>query len=56
MKFVEPIRDLNKIDEIKKILEDRKDFRNLFLFVGGINFALRIQDLLKLRVKDLFKN
>jgi len=54
MNFVEPIRDIDKIDEIKKMLLSRYDYRTLLMFVGGINFALRIQDLLKLKVKDVY--
>jgi hypothetical protein len=54
MEFVEPIRDKAKIEEIKKILESERNFRDLLFFVAGINFALRVTDLLNLKVKDLF--
>lgn len=54
MELVEPIRDKWKIEEIKKLLERSWNYRDLLMFVGGINFALRIQDLLKLKVSDLF--
>ena len=54
MKIVEPIRDREKIEEIKSILIQEKNYRDLLFFVGWINFALRITDLLQLRVKDLF--
>ncbi len=53
MKFVEPIRNISKIETIKKILKADKNYRDLLLFVCGINFALRIWDLIKLQVKDL---
>lgn len=56
MEFVEPIRDLNKIKEIKEILERDRNFRDLLFFVAGINFALRVTDLLNLKVKDFFEN
>ena len=49
--LVEPIRDKRKIEKIKSILRDRP--RDYALFVLGINFALRIGDLLSLRVKDV---
>ena len=52
MNKVEPIRDKNKILQIKKILL-KKSFRNYMLFVVGINTGLRIGDLLKLKVKDV---
>jgi len=56
MKFVEPIREKSKIDEIKKILKDDRNFRDLLFFVAWINFALRVTDLLELKVKDLFED
>lgn len=54
MKFVEPIRDLKKIENIKKILKSEKRYKNLLLFTAWINFALRIGDLIKLKVWDLY--
>jgi len=50
MDFVEPIRDKKKITQIKNQLEGAKRYRDLLLFVVGINSALRISDLLPLRV------
>ncbi|MED1489171.1 site-specific integrase [Bacillus smithii] len=52
MKHVQPIRDPEKIEEVKNILK-RKSYRDWFLFVMGINTGLRISDLLQLRVKDV---
>lgn len=49
MKFVEPIRDRKKIAQIKNLLRGQNRYRDLLLFVVGINTALRISDLLKLR-------
>jgi integrase len=49
MNYVEPIRDRKKIAQIKNQLRGEKRFRDLFLFVVGINSALRISDLLQLR-------
>ncbi len=50
MNFVEPIRDRKKIAQIKNILRGQGRFRDLLLFVVGINTALRISDLLQMRI------
>ncbi len=52
MNKVEPIRDKNKIREIKNILL-KTSFRNYMLFVLGINTGLRIGDLLSLKVENV---
>lgn len=52
MKKVEPIRDVDKIEEMKSILRN-KSYRDYFLFLMGINTGLRISDLLSLKVKDV---
>lgn len=52
MNFVEPIRDRRKIAQIKNLLRGQKRFRDLLLFVVGINTALRISDLLQLQISD----
>ena len=51
MNFVEPIRDRKKIAQIKNLLRGQGRFRDLLLFVVGINTALRISDLLQLCVE-----
>jgi hypothetical protein len=48
MNFVEPIRDRKKIAQIKNQLRGQGRYRDLLLFVVGINTALRISDLLEL--------
>jgi len=48
MNFVEPIRDRKKIAQIKNLLRGQDRYRDLLLFVVGINTALRISDLFKL--------
>jgi len=53
MNTVEPIRDKKKILAIKKNLKEERSPRNYLLFVMGINTALRISDLLSLKVKDV---
>lgn len=56
MNFVEPIRDRKKIAQIKNLLRGQGRCRDLLLFVVGINTALRISDLLQLRVSHFVKN
>ena len=50
MNFVEPIRDRKKIAQIKNLLRGQRRYRDLLLFTIGINTALRISDLLTLRI------
>lgn len=52
MKYVQPIRNKNKIEEIKSYLKQNGS-RDLLLFTMGINTGLRISDLLKLKVIDV---
>jgi integrase len=52
MNTVEPIRDLDIVAKIKWDLR-RSSLRNYAFFVLGINTALRISDILKLKVGDL---
>ena len=52
MKFVQPIRDSEKIQEVKDTLR-KKSERNYMIFILGINTGLRVSDLVKLRVKDV---
>ena len=49
----EPIREAQKLEEIKRLLRSEKNPRDYLLFVLGINTALRISDLLALKVKDI---
>ncbi|ETT45234.1 integrase family protein [Paenibacillus sp. FSL R7-269] len=52
MNFVQPIRSQETINEIKAyFLMD--SHRNYMMFVFGINTGLRIQDILKFKVKDV---
>lgn len=50
MNFVEPIRDRKKIAQIKNLLRGQGRYRDLLLIVVGINSALRISDLLQLKI------
>ena len=52
MELVEPIKDQNKIDKIKKLLKNRYNQIYLDIFEFGLNSALRISDLLKLKFND----
>lgn len=52
MQLVQPIRNKEKIEEIKSVLKENGT-RDLLLFSMGINTGLRISDLLKLRVIDV---
>ena len=53
MNSVEPVRDKKKILAIKRNLKEEGNPRNYLLFVMGINTALRIGDLLSLKIKDI---
>jgi len=53
MTTVEPIRDAKKIVAIKSILKAGRYPRDYLLFTLGINLALRVSDLLALRIKDV---
>jgi len=52
MNYVEPIRDLDKIDQIKIYLRSRNQ-RDFIMFLLGINSGLRISDILRLKVSDV---
>jgi integrase len=52
MEFVEPIRDKKKIAQIKNLLRGQRRYRDLLLFTVGINSALRVSDLLTLKIND----
>lgn len=56
MNFVEPIRSTKKIAQIKNLLRGQGRFRDLLLFVVGINTALRVSDLLRLQVSHFIDN
>ncbi|OKP83728.1 hypothetical protein A3848_25965 [Paenibacillus sp. P32E] len=50
---VKPIRIKKQIDALKKYLRG-KNIRDSLLFVLGISSGLRISDLLKLRVEEVY--
>jgi integrase len=51
---VEPLRTPEEISQFKSALHDLGGYRNKFLFTLGINTGLRISDLVKLKVGDIF--
>lgn len=54
MNFVQPIRDLEKITEVREFLAS-KSKRDELLFCFGIYTGLRISDILTIRVKDVYQ-
>jgi integrase len=51
---VEPIRDPKKIKDLKKFLNGKGSERNYCLIFFGMNSALRISDIVKLKWADVF--
>lgn len=54
MQFVEPIRSTKHIAQIKNQLRWSWKIRDLLLFSLGINSALRVSDLVRLRIGDVY--
>lgn len=55
MKITQPIRDIVELKKIKKYYREVKpNKRNFLLIICGLNTALRISDILKLRWKDVY--
>ncbi|CRV31572.1 site-specific integrase [Staphylococcus saprophyticus] len=53
MEYVEPIRSIEQIQEMKKALNYYGSKRDEFLLVLGVNTGIRISDILKLKKKDI---
>lgn len=53
IKDVQPIRDLEKLKDMKWSLKRHCSDRDYFLFLVGINTGLRVTDLLNLTVKEV---
>lgn len=49
----EPIKSVADIDKISKYLIENGKYRDNMFFIVGINFGLRVSDLLRLRFSDL---
>ena len=55
MKITQPIRDIAELKKIKRYYREvKQNKRNSLLVVCGLNTALRISDILKLRWKDVY--
>lgn len=55
MNYVQPIRDKEKIEEMKKELK-KGGTRDYLLFYVGINTGLRISDIVNLKIKDVLNS
>jgi integrase len=53
MNIVEPIRDRKKLELMKAVLKE-KSLRDWCLFVLGINSGLRVGDIVRLKVSDVY--
>lgn len=53
IKDVQPIRSLEKIEDMKWSLQRHCSQRDYIMFLLGINTGLRVGDLLKLKIKDI---
>lgn len=52
----EPIKDINDINRISQYLINNERYRDNMLFIVGINFGLRVSDLVQLRFCQLINN
>lgn len=52
MRYVQPIREKSKIEDIKRVLRNQNE-RNYIMFCLGIYTGLRISDILQLKVRDV---
>ena len=52
----EPIKDVNDIVRISEYLIGQKRYRDNMLFIVGINFGLRVSDLIQLRFNQLIND
>jgi integrase len=55
MNVVQPIRDYDKLENMKEILKQDNE-RNYILFMLGLYTALRISDILRIKVGDIQKD
>lgn len=55
MNYVQPIREQEKIEEMKSELR-KNGTRDYLIFYMGINTGLRISDIIKLKVSDILNN
>lgn len=55
MNVVQPIRDFEKLEELKRILKAKNE-RDYVMLMMGLYTALRISDILRIRVEDIKKD
>lgn len=55
MNVVQPIRDYEQIDALKRLLKEKNE-RDYIMLMLGLYTALRISDILRLRVEDIKKD
>lgn len=55
MNVVQPIRDYEKLEALKRVLKAKNE-RDYVLLMMGLYTALRISDILRIRVEDIKKN
>ena len=53
---VQPVKDMNQVANMMRILERMGNRRDPLLLKFGLNTALRIKDILRLKVKHLFES
>ena len=51
---VQPVKDRNKLNQMIEFLELKGNKRDVLLLKFGLNTGLRINDILRLKVKHLF--
>ena len=51
---IEPIRNMKVVQGIENMLHSQKNYRDWILWIFGLNTALRISDLLSLKINDVF--
>lgn len=56
MEYVQPIREKTQIEDMKDYIKANKDYKYYVMFMLGIYSALRIGDILQLKVRDVRKN
>ncbi len=54
MKEAKPLKSIKDINKLKNYFLERGEYRNYLLVTVGLNTALRISDILKLKWSDLF--
>ncbi|MBT2156977.1 hypothetical protein KK425_19490 [Clostridioides difficile] len=52
---VEPIENKKDIEKLKRYFKNKGKIRDLTLITLGLNIGFRIEDILKLKVKDVYK-